>query len=146
MLIMPVFINAVISTLSIGKVLSVAKIYVFSVITLPWGVLMALGSNNYWLLSLSYSLALLVGLIVAIYILEREGITIQARRLFLIPCFILVGTTILGEYITDKLFSFTKVPLCMALTIALLFYLVILFSEYKETIKNFRYIKSKLTA
>ena len=143
-LIVPIFINAIIFTLSIGKLLSTSKIYVFSTITLSLGIVIALGSGNVWVLSLFYSLALLVGLSVAIYILKREGIHISPRSLFLVPGIILVGIIILGEYGANKLFRVSELPIFMVLPIAILLYFIGLFSEYKKTIKNFQYIKSRI--
>lgn len=143
MLILPVFMNAEIFILSIGKLLSTALMYVFCMISLFFGAVIALGSENVWLLSLSYSLSLLVGLTVAIYILRREGIPVLVRKLFLFPTLILVGIILLGGY-TDKLFPFSEFPLFKVLTTASLLYFISLFSEYNETIKNIRYIKSKI--
>jgi PST family polysaccharide transporter len=144
MLILPVFINAVILTLSIGKLISTIKIYVFCGISLFPGIIITLYSENFWLLSLSYSLALLIGLIVAIYLLEKEGISISVRKLFLVPSIILVGIILLGEYIDKKLFPFAELPLFIILTLAILFCFISLFSEYKESVKNFHYIKSRM--
>lgn len=143
--ILPVFINAVIFTLSMGKLISTAKIYVFSTIFLFVGVAIALGSKNIWLLPLSYSLALLVGLSFAISILRREGINISVRKLFLVPGLILVGIIVLERYGTDKLFPFSESPLFLVLTVAILFFFISLLLEYKETFKNLQYVKSKLT-
>ena len=143
--ILPVFVNAVIFTLSMGKLISTAKIYVFSTISLFVGVTIALGSKNYWLLPLSYSLALLVGLSFAISILRREGINISVRKLFLVPCLILVGIIVLERYSTAKLFPFSESPLFLVLTVAILFSFISLLLEYKETFKNLQYVKSKMT-
>ena len=142
--ILPVFINAAIFTLSMGRLISTTKIYVFCTISLSLGIAIALWSHNYWMLPVSYSLAVLAGLLYAISILRREGINISVRKLFLVPGLILAGIIVLEGYGTDKLFPFSKSPLFLILTVAILVSFISLLLEYKETFKNLQYIKSKV--
>ena len=142
--ILPVFMNAVICTLSMGKLISTTKIYVFCTISLFLGIAVALWSHNYWMLPLSYSLAVLAGMLYAISILRRDGINISVRKLFLVPGLILAGIIVLERYSTDKLFLFSKSPLFPVLTVIILVSFISLLLEYKEVFKNFRYIKSKM--
>jgi uncharacterized membrane protein YoaK (UPF0700 family) len=127
-----------------GKLISTAKIYVFCTISLFLGIAIALWSHNYWMLPVSYSLALLAGLLFAISILRREGITISVRKLFLVPGLIFVCIIVLERYRTDKLFPFSESPLFPVLTVAILVSFISLLLEYKETFKNLQYIKSKV--
>jgi len=129
--ILPVFMNAVTFTLSMGKLLSTIAI--------------ALWSHNYWILPVSYSLAISAGLLYAISILRRDGINISVKKLFLVPGLILAGIIVLERYSTDKLFPFSDYPLFLVLTVAILVSFISLLLEYKETFRNFRYVKSKMT-
>jgi len=128
-----------------GKLISTTKIYVFCTIFLSLGIAIALWSHNYWMLPVSYSLAVLAGLLYAISILRREGINISLRKLFLVPGLILAGIIVLERYSTDKLFPFSESPLFPVLTVAILVSFISLLLEYKETFKNFRYVKSKMS-
>lgn len=141
---LPVFSNAVILTLSIGKLIDTIKIYAFCIISIFFGIIIALYSKNFWLFSLSYSLSLLIGLMIAIYLLKRERITIPVGKLFLVPGIILAVITILGECGFNKLFLHSEFSLFIIFIVAILFYIISIFSEYKESIKNFQYIKSQI--
>jgi hypothetical protein len=128
-----------------GKLISTTKIYVFCTISLFLGIAIALWSHNYWMLPVSYSLAVSAGLLYAISILRREGINISVRKLFLVPGLILAGIIVLEGYGTDKLFPFSESLLFPVLTVAILVSFISFLLEYKETFKNLQYIKSKVT-
>ena len=144
-LVLPVFTNTVVFMLSMGEILFACRIYVFSTIILFLGMVITLWSHDYWMLPVSYSSALLAGLSFSISILRKGGIQISLRKLILVPTLIVVAIIFLKEYNSEKLLLFYGFPLCMLSTVAILFYLMSLLFEHKETFNNCRYVKSKMT-
>ncbi len=144
----PLFFNAKTFAYGLGRLIEVSKAYLLKIIFLAIGMTIALSVNKVYLVALSYSASIIVGLFAVFYFLRKDNMDLYLEKLFLVPVIFsaviafvwpLVPNIINMPFPEGNVMRFVYL-----LTLYMVFVTALLLCEPKMVMNYFRYLQKKL--
>lgn len=146
--IVPLFFHARSFAYGAGRLMEVSKTYLLKIIVVAIGFTIALSVNKVYLGALSYSVSIIIGLVVIYYFLKKDSMNLHLKKLFLVPVTFCVVIAFVWPLVSNKIISFpedTVMQFVYLLGLYVLFAMVILLCEPKMAMTNLRYVWWKVS-
>jgi O-antigen/teichoic acid export membrane protein len=144
----PLFFNAKTFAYGSGKLIEVSKAYLLKTVLLAIGMTIALSVNKVYLVALSYSVSIIIGLFAVFSFLKKNGMDLRAVKLFLVPAAFSAVIAFIWPLVTNIInmpFPQENVMRFVYLLVLYIVFVTALFlCEPKMVMNNFRYLQKKL--
>jgi len=141
-LLLPVFMNIIILTMSTNHMNISTSIYCCCSILLYLGIFILFYCSQLSLISLLFSISIFFGFCIGLYFIQKIGIRIDFIKLFFLPV-----STLFGILVLKNISEILKIHYLTTVTInylAIMIYIIVFIIEWKEINLNYVYLKSKL--
>lgn len=144
----PLFLNAKSFAYGLGLVIEVGKTYLLKIVVLAVGMTIAIYVNKVYLVALSYSLSIIIGLFAVFYFLKKDNMILHLKKLSLVPVIFSAVIALIWplapNIISIPLAKDNMVRLVYLLLLYIFFTVLILLCEPKVAVNNFKYVQKRL--